>query len=336
MAVETLPVTFEDVRDAAARLAPLAHRTPVMTSDTFDARVGAQVFFKCENLQRGGAFKFRGAFNAISRLDAAARRRGVVAFSSGNHAQAVALVARILAVPATVVMPSDAPAIKVAATRGYGAEVVSYDRLREDRAAIARRLAAERGLTLVPPFDDARIIAGQGTVALELLEQVPDLDALVVPIGGGGLISGCAIAAHRLRPGLRVIGVEPEAANDTWLSLQRGERVRIDPPDTIADGLRPEMPGELTFAIMRARLAGVVLVDDATIAEAVRFLLLRMKILVEPSGAAPAAALLAGRVRGARRIGVVLSGGNADPAVLARLLAEAPPAEAPAGQAPAE
>jgi threonine dehydratase len=315
-------VTFDDIRDAAARIAPVARRTPVVTSSTFDARAGARVFFKCENLQRGGAFKFRGAFNAISQLDREARRRGVVAYSSGNHAQGVALAARILGVPATIVMPHDAPAIKVAATRDtYGARVVFYRRPEEDRAAVAHRLAEEQGLTIVPPFDDERIIAGQGTAALELLQDVPDLDTLLVPVGGGGLISGCATAAKGLRPDIRVIGVEPQLANDTYLSLQRGERVRIPPPHSLADGLLTEMTGAITFPIMQRLLDGIVLVSEDEIREAVRFLLLRMKLLVEPSGAVGAAALLAGRAPGAGRVGVVLSGGNVDPAVLAGIIA---------------
>ena len=310
-----MSVTFADIQAAAARLAGVANRTPVVTSRTFDARAGAQVFFKCENLQRGGAFKFRGAYNTICQLSEEQRRRGVVSFSSGNHAQGVALAARLLGTPAVIVMPNDAPAVKLAATRGYGAEVVLYDRAEQKREAIARQLAEERGLALVPPFDHPHIIAGQGTAALELLTDVPDLDALIVPIGGGGLISGCSIAAHALRSGIRVIGVEPDTANDSYLSLQKGERVSTPQSHSIADGLLPTAPGEITFTIMQQHLESIVLVSDEQMVEAVRFLLTRMKILVEPSGAAPAAALMSGAVPGVtgRKVGVVLSGGNIDP-----------------------
>ena len=317
-----MSVTFADIQAAAARLADVANRTPVVTSRTFDARVGAQVFFKCENLQRGGAFKFRGAYNTIRRLSEGQRRRGVVSFSSGNHAQGVALAARLLGTPAVIVMPNDAPEVKLAATRGYGAEVVLYDRAEQKREAIARQLAEERGLALVPPFDHPHIIAGQGTAALELLTDVPDLDGLIVPIGGGGLISGCSIAAHALRPGIRVIGVEPDTANDSYLSLQKGERVSTPQSHSIADGLLPTAPGEITFTIMQQHLESIVLVSDEQMIEAVRFLLTRMKILVEPSGAAPAAALMSGAVPGVtgRKVGVVLSGGNIDPLRLAEIL----------------
>jgi threonine dehydratase len=317
-----MSVTFADIQAAAARLAGVANRTPVVTSRTFDARAGAQVFFKCENLQRGGAFKFRGAYNTIRQLSEEQRWRGVVSFSSGNHAQGVALAARLLGTPAVIVMPNDAPEVKLAATRGYGAEVVLYDRAEQKREAIARQLAEERGLALVPPFDHPHIIAGQGTAALELLTDVPDLDALVVPIGGGGLISGCSIAAHALRPGIRVIGVEPDTANDAYLSLQKGERVSTPQSHSIADGLLPTAPGEITFAIMQQHLESIVLVSDEQMIEAVRFLLTRMKILVEPSGAAPAAALMSGTVPGVtgRKVGVVLSGGNIDPPRLAEIL----------------
>jgi threonine dehydratase len=317
-----MSATFADIQAAAARLAGVANRTPVVTSRTFDARAGAQVFFKCENLQRGGAFKFRGAYNTIRQLSEEQRWRGVVSFSSGNHAQGVALAARLLGTPAVIVMPNDAPEVKLAATRGYGAEVVLYDRAEQKREAIARQLAEERGLALVPPFDHPHIIAGQGTAALELLTDVPDLDALVVPIGGGGLISGCSIAAHALRPGIRVIGVEPDTANDAYLSLQKGERVSTPQSHSIADGLLPTAPGEITFAIMQQHLESIVLVSDEQMIEAVRFLLTRMKILVEPSGAAPAAALMSGTVPGVtgRKVGVVLSGGNIDPPRLAEIL----------------
>jgi threonine ammonia-lyase medium form len=318
-------ITFQDIQSAAIRLAGQAHRTPVVTSRTFDNLIGAKVFFKCENLQRAGAFKFRGAYNTISQLSEEQRSRGVVTFSSGNHAQAVALVAKLLSIPAVIVMPNDAPEIKLNATRGYGAEVVLYDRVEQKREVIARQIAAERGMALVPPFDHPHIIAGQGTTALELMTDVPDLDVLIVPIGGGGLISGCSIAAHALRANIRVFGVEPETANDTFLSLQKGERVGTPQSHSIADGLLPTMPGEITFEIMKQNLESVVLVKDEELIRAVQFLLLRMKILVEPSGAAPVAALMNDRVPDVRgqKIGVVLSGGNIDPKKLSDLLRDA-------------
>jgi len=315
-------ITFEDIQAAAERLAGVANRTPIVTSRTLDERIGAKVFFKCENFQRGGAFKFRGAYNTISQLSDEQRRRGVASFSSGNHAQGLALAARLLDAPAVIVMPHDAPEVKRAATRGYGAEVVLYDRVEQKREEVARRLGEERGLTLVPPFDHPHIIAGQGTAALELLTDVPDLDVLLVPIGGGGLISGCSIAAHALRPGVRVIGVEPKTANDSYLSLKKGERVSTPQSRSIADGLLPTAPGEITFPIMQQHLESIALVSDDEMAEAVRFLLMRMKILVEPSGAAPVAALMSGKVSNVngKRIGVILSGGNVDPHKLAEIL----------------
>jgi len=316
------PVTFSDVQSAAGRLAGQAHRTPVVTSRTFDQIAGCQVFFKCENLQRAGAFKFRGAYNTLSQLTPEQRQRGVVAFSSGNHAQGLALAAKVLRIPATVVMPSDAPQIKVEATRGYGAEIVLYDRLTGDREAIARQLAAERALTVVPPFDHPHIIAGQGTAALELFQDVPDLDVLVTPVGGGGLISGCATAAKAMRPGARVVGVETEPANDAWQSMRTGQRVTIAPPDTIADGIRTTSLGVITFEIMRKLVDEIVLVADADVIEAMRFMLLRMKLLAEPTGAVPAAALMAHKVGGVtgKRVGVIVSGGNADPAMLLKIV----------------
>ncbi len=317
-----MSITFASVQNAAQRLEGIANRTPIVTSRTLDERSGARVFSKCENLQRGGAFKFRGAYNTISQLSDAQRTRGVVSFSSGNHAQGVALAARLLDVPAVIVMPRDAPEVKLDATRGYGAEVVLYDRAEQKREEIARRLGEERGLALVPPFDHPHIIAGQGTAALELLADAPDLDLLLVPIGGGGLIAGCSIAAHGLKPDLRVIGIEPDTANDSFLSLQKGERVSTPQSHSIADGLLPTAPGEITFPIMQQHVESIALVSDDEIAEAVRFLLLRMKIVVEPSGAAPVAALLSSRLPSAsgKRIGVILSGGNVDPARLAELL----------------
>ncbi|MBI5304190.1 MAG: threo-3-hydroxy-L-aspartate ammonia-lyase [Chloroflexi bacterium] len=307
----SLSVTFTDVRAAAARLHGIANRTPVMTSRTFDALTARQVFFKCENFQRGGAFKFRGAYNRLAQLNDDAKKRGVVAFSSGNHAQGVALAAKLLGIPATIVMPDDAPPVKLAATRGYGAEVIVYDRLRESREEIAKKLADERGVTLVPPFNDPHIIAGQGTAALELLEEIPDLDALVTPVGGGGLISGCAIAAKALRPAIQVFGVEALGADDAKQSLQRGEIVHIGPPTTIADGIRTQSVGTLTFAIMRELLNDIVIVSDDEILDAVRFVLTRMKIVAEPTGAVPIAAVMQNRIpANLKRVGVIISGGN--------------------------
>ncbi|WDT75898.1 MAG: pyridoxal-phosphate dependent enzyme [Candidatus Manganitrophus sp.] len=316
-------ITFQEIQTAARRLEKNAHRTPVATSDQLNDIVGAEVFCKCENLQRVGAFKFRGAFNLIGQLSEAQRESGVVAFSSGNHAQAVALVAKRLKIPAVIIMPRDSPAVKLAATRGYGAEVILYDRLKDNREAIAKQLSEKRGLTLVPPFDHPHIMAGQGTVALEFLADIPDLDLLVAPIGGGGLISGCSIAAHAMRPALRIVGVEPETANDTFLSLKQGTIISTPLSRSIADGLLSPAPGRLTFPVMQQHLESVALVTDAEIAEAVRFMLIRMKLLVEPSGAAGVAALMAGKVPDLRgkKVGVVLSGGNVDPIVLARMLA---------------
>jgi threonine ammonia-lyase medium form len=315
-------VTFTDVQAAAARLHGQAHRTPIITSETFDQIAGCRAYFKCENLQRAGAFKFRGAYNALSLLAPEQRQRGVVAFSSGNHAQGLALAARMLGIPATVVMPSDAPAIKVEATRGYGAEIVPYNRLAGDREAIARQLASERGLTVIPPFDHPHIIAGQGTAAMELFEDMPDLDFLITPVGGGGLISGCATAAKAMQPNVRVIGVETEPANDAWQSLRTGKRVAIPVPDTIADGIRTTSLGLITFKIMQRLVEDIVLVTDADVIETMRFMLIRMKLLAEPTGAVSVAALVARQVRGVegKRVGVIVSGGNADPALLKRIL----------------
>jgi threonine dehydratase len=315
-------VNFSDVQSAAERLYRIAHRTPIATSRTLNSLIGAEIYCKCENLQRAGAFKFRGAYNAVSQLSVEQRKRGVVAYSSGNHAQALALVGKLLHTPTVIVMPNDAPAVKLAATRGYGAEVVLYDRIEQKREVIARQIGEERGLTLIPPFEHPHIIAGQGTAALELLTDVPDLDVLIVPIGGGGLISGCSIAAHTLKPDLRIFGVEPDTANDTFLSLQKGEIVSTPQSHSIMDGLLPTAPGEMTFSIMREHLESVALVTDDEAAEAVRFLLLRMKLLVEPSGAAPIATLLAGKIPSmqGKKVGVVLSGGNIDAGKLAGML----------------
>jgi threo-3-hydroxy-L-aspartate ammonia-lyase len=325
----TLAIHFDDVAAAARRLHGHAHRTPVLRSRVVDERSVAQVFFKAENLQRMGAFKFRGAFNALAQFTPAQRARGVIAFSSGNHAQAIALSARLLGMPSVIVMPQDAPAAKLAATRGYqqggyqpgqpGSEVITYDRYSEDREAIGRRLAAERGMTLIPPYDHPHVMAGQGTAALELIEQTADggpLDLLLVCVGGGGLISGCAVAARHLCPQIEVWGVEPEAGNDTQQSLARGEIVRIDTPQTIADGAQTQASGNLTFPVIQALVRGIVTVSDAQLVAAMRFFAERMKIVVEPTGCLAAAALFE-RVAGlpdlrGRRVGVILSGGNVD------------------------
>lgn len=293
-----------------------------MINRSFNEACGFSVFFKCENLQRAGSFKIRGALNKLLTLTAEERRRGVVAFSSGNHAQGVALAARIVGTTAVIVMPTDAPALKVAATRGYGAEVVFYDRQTEDREVRARELVEKTGRVLVPPYDDPAIMAGQGTAALELFQEVPSLDALLTPVGGGGLMAGCSTVAKALFPGTRVFGVETDSANDTWLSLRKGERVTIAPPPTIADGIRSLTPGEMTFPILRQNLEEILLVSDAEIVEAVRFLLFRAKLLVEPTGAVAAAALLSGKLplpKGSR-VGVILSGGNADPELLREII----------------
>jgi threo-3-hydroxy-L-aspartate ammonia-lyase len=327
-----LPIGFADVERAAERLRGVANRTPVVHSRTVDARVGrgTRVFLKCESFQRGGSFKFRGAYNRLAELTPEERVAGVVAFSSGNHAQGVALAARELGIPATILMPTDAPASKVAATRAYGAEIVRYDRQIEDREVLAGRLAAVRGVTLVPPYDHPLIMAGQGTAALELLEEVGSLDLLLVPLGGGGLLSGCATAAKGISPAIRVIGVETELSNDWELSLRAGERVRIPPPPTIADGMRTQQPGVLTFPVVRQLVDGVMTVSDDEVIAAMRWLLLRMKLLVEPTGAVPFALLLSGRLGdlAERRIGVVVSGGNVDPDVLCEILREGGPDEA--------
>jgi len=320
------PLTLEDVRAAARRLAGRITRTPVLSSEPWDHVTNLRLFFKCENFQRAGSFKIRGALNRLLMLSPEERRRGVLAFSSGNHAQGVALAARTVSTTAVIVMPTDAPALKVDATREYGAQIVVYDRLREDREAIARRLAVETGRVLVPPFDDYAIMAGQGTAALELLEEVPDLDALVAPVGGGGLMAGCSTVARALRPGMAIFGVEADTANDTYLSLHKGERVTIPPPPTIADGIRITTPGELTFPILKTNLSDIVLVTDDEIRTAVRSLVLKLKVVVEPTGAVGAAAALAGRLPlppGAK-VGVILSGGNIDPALLVQLLGSEP------------
>jgi threo-3-hydroxy-L-aspartate ammonia-lyase len=312
-------IELADVQAAAERLRGVAHRTPVLTSRTLDGQTAGSVFVKAECFQRGGAFKFRGAYNKIASIPAQERAHGVIAYSSGNHAQAVAIAARLLDTRATIVMPEDAPPAKLDATRGYGAEIVSYDRWTENREEIGARLAAERGLELVRPYDDPLVMAGQGTAALELLDDVPDLDVIVTPVGGGGLIAGTATTAKALRAGIRIVGVEPETGNDTAQSLAAGERVNIGVPRTIADGLQAAEPGALTFEINRQLVDDVVTVTDAEIVDAMAFLFDRMKLVVEPSGAVGIAALLNGRVQG-ERIGVVISGGNVGAARFAELV----------------
>jgi threonine dehydratase len=319
-----LTIELEDVERAAQRLAGIAHRTPVLTSRTMDERTGARVHVKAECFQRGGAFKFRGAYNKISSLDEDALRRGVIAYSSGNHAQAVAIAAGLLGTRATIVMPEDAPPAKLDATRGYGADVVLYDRFAESREDIGARLAEERGLELVRPYDDPLVMAGQGTVALELLAEAPNLDLLLVPVSGGGLIAGCATVAKARRPEARVVGIEPEAGDDTRRSLAAGERVRIDVPRTIADGLQAPEPGELTFDVNERRVDEIVTVTDDEIVAAMVFLFDRLKLVTEPSGAVGVAALLNRKLdaRG-RSVGVVISGGNVGAARFAELVSRA-------------
>lgn len=306
-------IAIGDIRAAAARIASLVHRTPVMTSRTFDELSGVETFFKCENFQRGGSFKLRGAANFVFSIPKADLARGVVTFSSGNHAQAIAIAAAEAGVPAVIVMPSDAPRSKMEATRAYGARVVTYDRATGDREALGKQIGEETGATLAPPYDHPWTIAGQGTAALELLEEIPDLDALAVCAGGGGLLSGSAIAATAMRPGIRVFGVEPEAANDTWLSFRAGHRVEIPLPKTSADGLMANSPGAITFPIIQRLVENIVLVSEEEIRQTVRFALMRMKTLIEPSGAVAAAAVRFKKLpTGPRRIGVIVSGGNVD------------------------
>ncbi|HEU4593996.1 MAG TPA: pyridoxal-phosphate dependent enzyme [Pyrinomonadaceae bacterium] len=314
-------LTLETVREAHARIRPKIHRTPVLTSRTFDAQAGCRVFFKCENFQRSGAFKFRGATNRMLSLSEEEKSRGVVAFSSGNHAQAVALAAREAGVRAVIVMPEDAPRSKLAATRGYGADVRVYDRQHDDREAVARDISEREGLLLVPPYDDYHIINGQGTCALELLEEVPDLDALLTPCGGGGLFAGASTAAKALRPEIRCFPVESELSDDTRQSFLKGERVHIPPPPTIADGMRTQSPGALTFPVVQRTAEDVLTVSEEEIVETMRFIIFRMKILVEPTGAVAAAAALFGKLPpGITRAGIVISGGNVDPEALARII----------------
>jgi threonine dehydratase len=305
--------TYADIVSAARHIAGVAHHTPVATSHTINARTGAEVFFKCENLQRAGAFKFRGAYNALSRLSREQRRRGVVSFSSGNHAQAIALAGQVLDIPRVIVMPSDAPGVKRAATLGYGGEIVSYDRNLEDREAIGRRLADERGLTLIPPFDHPDVIAGQGTAARELLEEVGPLEVLLVPCGGGGLLSGSALAAEALAPSCRVIGVEPAAGDDATRSFRTRTLQTCDNPRTVADGARTHSLGTLTFPLILNLVTHMTTVDDPALLRTMFYLWERLKLLVEPTGALGAAALFEGNVVvGGCRVGVILSGGNVD------------------------
>ena len=311
-------ITLKDVQIAAERVKELAHRTPVLRSRLFDEATGVKAYFKCENLQRGGAFKIRGATNFLMALNEGERRRGVVTYSSGNHAQAVAIAAAHLEVPATIVMPTDAPKSKMASTQAYNPKIVLFDRMTENREEIARRIAHETGAVTLPSYDHPWIIAGQGTAALELLQDVPELDAIVVPLGGGGLLSGTLTVSKALRPETKVFGVEPALANDWYLSLKSGERTEIPPPATIADGLRTPVPGSITFPIVQGLADGVELVSEEEIKATMRFLLTRMKILAEPSGAVAAAAVLHKKLPiGVRSVGVILSGGNVDLDVLA-------------------
>jgi threonine dehydratase len=314
-------LTLDFIRQAAERVRPFVHRTPVTTSRTFDEAAGRRVFFKCENFQRAGAFKMRGATNKIQSLSREERARGVVAFSSGNHAQAVALASRDARLRAVIVMPTDAPRAKLDATRGYGAEVIAYDRQREDREEVARRISAREGLVVVPPYDDYHVAAGQGTCALELFEDVPDLEALLTPCGGGGLFAGASTAAKAVRPGVRCFPVESELSDDTRRSFLKGERVKIPPPATVADGMRTQTPGALTFPVLQRNAEDVLTVSEDEIVEAMRFLLFRLKILVEPTGAVAAAAALFRKLpEDVGSVGVVISGGNVDPDALARLV----------------
>lgn len=318
-----LVITIEDVRAAAERLRGVAHRTPVMRATSLDAAADAQVWLKCEQFQRAGAFKFRGAYNKIASLTDEQRTRGVIAFSSGNHAQAVALCGKLFGAPTVICMPTDAPSVKVDATAGYGAEIVRYDRMTQDREAVARQIGEERGLTLVPPYNDPLIMAGAGTAALELLEDQPDLEVIATPVGGGGLVSGTSVAARGVRKGVHVIGVETEAANHAYLSKHSGERVTIAPPDTIADGIRTVALGQLTWPVVRELVDDVVLVSDEEVKAAMRFLLMRLKIVAEPTGAVAVAAAMTGKLnRFGRRIGVVISGGNVAPETLSEILIE--------------
>lgn len=316
-------LTITLIKEAAARIEGRIHRTPVVTSRSFNEATGKEVFFKCENLQRAGSFKIRGASNKILSLTDEEKSRGVAAFSSGNHAQAVALASREAGIRAVIAMPDDAPKAKVAATRGYGAEIVFYDRLKQDREAVAIEIAERDGRVMVPPYDDYLVLAGQGTCGLEFLEEVPDLDCLLTPCSGGGLFAGVSTAAKAMNPGIRCFPVEPDSADDTRQSFLKGERVSIPPPPTIADGLRVQSPGALTFPVLQKTAEDVLTVSDGEIIETIKFFLFRMKLLVEPSGAAAAAAVLAGKLpRDTRRVGVVISGGNIDAELLSLFLSK--------------
>jgi threonine dehydratase len=313
--------TIGVIKEAAARIRGRVHRTPVVTSRSFNEATGKEVFFKCENLQRAGAFKIRGATNKILSLTDEEKKRGVAAFSSGNHAQAVALASREAGIRAVIAMPNDAPKAKVAATRSYGAEIVFYDRLKQDREAVAIEIAERDGRVMVPPYDDYLILAGQGTCGLEFLEEVPDLDCLLAPCSGGGLFAGVSTAAKAINPNIRCFPVEPDTADDTRQSFLKGERVSIPPPPTIADGLRVQSPGTLTFPVLQKNAEDVLTVSDEEIIETIKFFLFRMKLLVEPSGAAAAAAVLTGKLpRDSKRVGVVVSGGNIDAELLSQFL----------------
>lgn len=313
-------VSAIDVRSAAVRLAGQIHKTPVLTARGLNEATGLDCYLKCENFQRTGSFKIRGATNSVAQIPEAERSKGVVAFSSGNHAQAVAFAARAAGIPAVIVMPSDAPKSKLQATRDLGAEVILYDRMKENREEIGRKISQERGATLIPPYDHPWTIAGQGTLALELLDEVPELDALLVCLGGGGMLSGCALIAKEINPAIRVFGVEPELANDYWQSLRAGKKVRVNASQTIADGLRTPEPGDITFPIIQKLVEDVLLVSEEEILAAMRFAMARLKIVVEPSGAVCIAAALAGKIpQGIRKVGLVVSGGNVDLEFLARL-----------------
>ena len=324
----TFAISYEDVTAAAEAIQGVAHRTPVLTSRLLNRLTGYQIYFKCENFQRVGAFKFRGAYNALSRLSQAEKARGVVTHSSGNHAQGIALAAKLLGISATIVMPNDAPVSKLAATRSYGAEVILYDRQVREREQISAELVTERNLILIHPYDHPYIMAGQGTAALELLQDVPELEVLVAPIGGGGLLSGCATAAKGLKSSLKIFGVETETSNDWQQSFQKNERVKIPPPTTIADGIRTQQPGALTFPVVRKYVDEILLVSDEQVIEALKLLFLRMKIVVEPTGAVAPAAVLQNLVGpSGSKVGVIISGGNIDPALIACLMT---PSQTPA------
>ncbi len=325
MSSTPLPINFADISAAAARLKGIAHRTPVHTSSTANARTGAELFFKCENFQRMGAFKFRGGYNALAQFTPEQRKAGAIAFSSGNHAQAVALSAKLLRMQAVIVMPQDAPEAKIRATREYGAEVILFDRYTQDREALTLQIATERGMTLIPPFNHTAVMAGQGTAALELIEDAGPMDILLVCMGGGGLTSGCAVAAKHLLPNCDVYGVEPLAGNDFQQSFRSGKIVKIEVPKTIADGAQTQAPGPLTFAVCHALLKDVLTVDDAALVKTMRFFAERMKMVIEPTGGLAAAAAMLGDSEGkldvkGKRVGIIVSGGNVDPAYYARLL----------------